>query len=101
MSVTVGQSLADVGAKSALLAKAVWSCKADIWLNSLESGFRITSEDLTNAIGFPDDKCPNANNAVGAKIRFWAHNKSITRIGFMKSTRSASHARMIALWEKL
>ena len=85
MSTAVGQVLADTGGKAALIAKALWAVKSDIWFGAIETGFRFTAEDLINAIGTPSTA--KDNNAVGAKIR--------------KSERSISHARVITIWEKL
>ena len=101
MSTQVGEILADNGSRAALITKAVWATQADIWFDSLEEGYRFTAEDLTDAIGFPDTFYPNSNNAVGAKIRSWSQKHTVTRIGFQKTSRSVSHARMIALWEQL
>jgi hypothetical protein len=92
--------LANNGALAALLAKSTWSEKADVWFESLLPGDTFTSEDLTNAIGFPDKANPNSNNAVGAKIRAWSHGRQAERRGYMRTIRSISHARMIVLWEK-
>ena len=100
MSAAVGELLANKGSREALITKAVWSLKADEWFGMLEAGTRFTSEDLTDAVGFPDSFYPNSNNAIGAKIRAWSFNQQAERIGFMKSTRTVSHARMIAWWEK-
>ncbi len=92
--------LANNGSLAALLAKSTWSEKADVWLESLLPGDTFTSEDLTKAIGFPDKSVPNANNAIGAAVRYWSHSHRIERMGFRKTVRTISHSRMIALWEK-
>lgn len=95
-----GEVLANEGSLAALLAASTWSEKADVWFESLIPGETFTSEDLTNAIGFPDKANPNSNNAVGAKIRAWSHRNQLDRRGYMRTIRSTSHARMIVLWEK-
>jgi hypothetical protein len=95
-----GEKLAINGGMAALLAKVDWSKKADEWFDSLETGTRFTSENLIEAIGLPDSRYPNSNNAVGAKIRTWSHRRAIDRVGFMKADRTVSHARTIFLWEK-
>jgi hypothetical protein len=97
---SIGEKLADNGSIAALLAKSTWSEKAEVWFESLFPGETFTSEDLTNAIGFPDASNPNANNAVGAKMRAWSHGRQMERKGYMRTIRSISHARMIVLWEK-
>jgi len=97
---TKGEMLANEGALAALYAKSTWSEKADLWFESLLPGDTFTSEDLTNAIGFPDKATPNSNNAVGAKMRAWSHSREMERRGYMRTVRSTSHARMIVLWEK-
>ena len=95
-----GEILANNGALAALLAASTWSEKADVWFESLFPGDTFTSEDLTNAIGFPDKATLNSNNAVGAKMRAWSHRNQAERRGYMRTIRSISHARMIVLWEK-
>ncbi len=95
-----GEILANNGSLAALLAKSTWSEQADVWFESLLPGDTFTSEDLTNAIGFPDKSNPNSNNAVGAKIRAWSYGRQADRRGYMRTIRSISHARMIVLWEK-
>lgn len=101
MSLAMGEALANKGSREALITKAVWSLSADEWFAKLERGTRFSADDLTDAIGFPDAFYPNSNNAVGAKIRHWSHNGEVQRVGFIKSTRTLSHARMIAWWEKI
>ena len=96
----IGDTLANNGSKAALFAKVAWSTQADQWFDDLEVGYRFSSEDLVNAIGLPDVRYTNSNNAVGAKIRTWSHQRKIERVGFVKSQRSESHSRMIFLWEK-
>jgi hypothetical protein len=96
-----GEVLANEGSRLALITKSLWSFDADVWLSDLPNGERFTSEDLIDGIGLPDSSNPNSNNAVGAKIRTWSHNRMVERVGFEKTRRVSSHARMIALWEKL
>ena len=94
------EQLANNGGQAALLAASTWSEKADVWFESLMPGETFTSEDLTNAIGFPEQSNPNANNAVGAKVRAWSHSHRVDRRGYMRTIRTISHARVIVLWEK-
>jgi hypothetical protein len=101
MSLAMGEALANKGSREALITKAVWSLKADEWFQNLAVGTRFSADDLTDAIGFPDAFYPNSNNAIGAKIRHWSNQLAVARIGFIKSTRTLSHARMIAWWEKI
>ncbi len=100
MSIT-SDKLANEGTRLALIAKSIWGFDADLWLNDLPIGERFTSEDLINAIGLPDKSNPNSNNAVGAKVRNWAHQGKVERVGFGKTQRASSHSRMIVLWEKI
>lgn len=97
---STGEMLATLGGQAALVAKQEWSDKADAWLETLISGDLFTSEDLVQAIGYPDQRFSNLNNAVGAKIRDWAHKSLSVHRGYAKSTRPVSHARIIKLWEK-
>ena len=97
---SVAEQLTNNGALAALLAKSTWSERADVWLEDLLPGDTFTSEDLIKAIGLPDETTPNANNAVGAKIRAWSYRKNIAHRGYSRTTRLISHARVIALWEK-
>ena len=96
-----GEVLADIGTRLALIEKSLWSADAEMWLIKLQRGTRFTSENLIEAIGLPGEGTTNSNNAVGAKIREWSNDQAISRIGFQRATRLTSHARAIALWEKL
>jgi len=100
MSLQVGEELANIGTATALVNKDYWSDKADAWLAGLPFDTLFTSEDLVNTIGLPTHAGLNANNAIGAKMRTWSHQKMITRVGFEKATRSVSHGRFIAVWTK-
>ena len=94
-----GDTLANNGSKAALFAKVEWSATANDWFESLSIGERFSSEDLIYSIGLPATGV-NSNNAGGAKIRQWSYNKKIERVGFVKASRTESHARMIFIWEK-
>ena len=96
-----GEDLANFGTRIALIEKSLWSSDAELWFIKLDRGTRFTSEDLIEAIGLPGEGTINSNNAVGAKMREWSHDGSISRVGFQRATRLTSHARAIALWEKL
>ena len=86
----IAEELANKGMQLALDAKREWSEMASEWLRELPKGTRFTSEDLTYSIGYPaGEQIGNANNAVGAKIRF------------TQSNNTRSHGRMIAEWTKL
>ena len=95
-----GETLASEGSRLALITKSLWSFDADVWFGNLASGERFTSEDLIDAIGLPDKSNPNSNNAVGAKIRTWSYGGTVERVGFEKTRRVSSHARMVTIWEK-
>jgi hypothetical protein len=99
VAMMIGDILANEGAHLALLSKDEWSKRADEWFSLLQEGENFTSEDLVKAIGLPASLKQNKNNAVGAKMRYWAENYA-ERIGYKKTTRTTSHSRMIAVWRK-
>jgi len=85
----------------ALEAKPEWSAKADNWLETAPSGYEFTSEDLTSAIGYPDeDNGINTNNAIGAKVRSWAKSGLTEKNGYINSINARSHGRVVAKWRK-
>ena len=96
---TFADFLAEEGMQLALNAKPEWSKQADDWFASLPLGTEFTSEDLIAAIGLPDSSEPNANNAVGAKIRSWSKTHT-AQIGYRKTIRVTSHSRVISIWRK-
>ena len=100
MSIAVGEQLANEGSQLALIFQREWSRKAEDWFATLIPGDTFTSEDMINAIGFPDQRTPNSNNAIGSKIRAWSHAGAVIKRGYAKTTRSQSHSRIIVLWEK-
>jgi hypothetical protein len=100
MSVEVGERLANEGSQLAIIFQREWSRKAEDWFETLVPGDTFTSEDMITAIGFPAQLTPNSNNAIGSKIRTWSHAGLVTKRGYAKTTRSQSHSRIIALWEK-
>lgn len=100
MSVAVGERLANEGAQLSLIFQREWARKAEDWFATLISGDTFTSEDMIDAVGFPDQRSINSNNAIGAKVRTWSHQGLITKVGYAKTTRSKSHSRIIVIWEK-
>ena len=98
----LGEVLAVEGTERALSAKLEWSALADKWLSTFPAGETLTSENLTEAIGYPsgDWVGMNWNNAVGAKMKIWAHEGLIIKEGYTKSTNWRSHGRVITLWRK-
>lgn len=100
MSVAVGERLANEGAQLSLIFQREWTRKAEDWFSTLIPGDTFTSEDMIDAVGFPDQRSINSNNAIGAKVRTWSHQGLITKVGYAKTTRSKSHSRMIVIWEK-
>ena len=101
MSVAVGMALANNGTIATLMANNTWSERAETWFDSVLVGDLFTAEDLVKAVGLPNPELPKANNAVGAKIRKWSHGEFIAPIGYTKSGRSVSHARVIVIWERV
>ena len=82
----------------ALATKSNWSDQADEWFAGLEHGAEFTSENLIRAVGLPDTRLSNANNAVGAKMR--ALSTQSEEVGYRKSIRITSHSRRIIIWRK-
>ena len=96
--ITYADFLRDTGMALALEAKPDWSARADKWFDNLPVGTQFTSEDLIEAIGLPDLVGTNANNAVGAKMRFFKTRAK--EVGFRKTIRITSHSRRIIVWRK-
>lgn len=101
MSVEVGMKLANNGTMAALIAQNTWSMRAEEWFDAILVSELFTAEDLVRAVGLPNPNLPKANNAIGAKIRSWSHAGYIAPAGYTKSGRSTSHARVIAIWERI
>ena len=100
MSVAVGERLANEGAQLSLIFQREWTRKAEDWFATLIPGDTFTSEDMIAAVGYPDQRSANSNNAIGAKVRTWSQQGLVTKHGYAKTTRSQSHSRIIVLWEK-
>ena len=100
MSVEVGERLANEGAQLSLIFQREWTRKAEDWFATLIPGDTFTSEDMIDAVGYPDQRSANSNNAIGAKVRTWSQQGLVTKRGYAKTTRSQSHSRIIVLWEK-
>lgn len=100
MSTAVGERLANQGAQLSLIFQREWTRKAEDWFATLIPGDTFTSEDLIAAVGYPDQRSANSNNAIGAKVRTWSQQGLVTKRGYAKTTRSQSHSRIIVLWEK-
>lgn len=100
MSTAVGERLANEGAQLSLIFQREWTRKAEDWFATLIPGDTFTSEDMIAAVGYPDQRSANSNNAIGAKVRTWSQQGLVTKRGYAKTTRSQSHSRIIVLWEK-
>ena len=86
---------------SAVDFAADWRYKADRWLCSLNQGERFSSEDVTDAVGFPGgEQGMNRNNAVGAWIHVLARKNLISRVESVASRNPASNGATIWLWKK-
>ena len=87
--------------EAALDMAADWRAQADLWLASQPSGRRFTSEDVTEACGFPaGEQAMHRNNAVGAWIRKMSKRDLITRLDPVPSRNNKSHGATIWLWMK-
>lgn len=78
-----------------------WKMKADAWLKQQPQMFRFTSEDVTDAIGYPSgENAMHRNNAVGAWMRGCRKKNLIERLEPVTSRHSRSHGATIWLWMK-
>lgn len=87
--------LAKAAAMTATDKDPEWSARADEWLNSLYVGVLITSDDLTDACGFP----VGSNNQIGPKFSSWQRKGRLRHHGYARATRKQSHARVVSVWQ--
>ena len=97
----LGIALKTQGQSRAANAATEWSIQAQDWIWDRPRGTRFTADDLINAIGLPNPSEPNSNNAVGAALSAARKGDLITPNGYTPSTRAASHARIIRVWERV
>ena len=98
-----GKQRAERGMEEAASAKRVheWQHDAGKWFMSLPTGTNFTADDLTMAVGLPDEG-PNRNNVVGAFINGLASSKMIKWTGgTVKSERVDRHTGMIRVWTRV
>ena len=77
-----------------------WQHDAGRWFMSLPVGTELTADDLTKAVGLPDQG-QNRNNVVGAFFNGLAEMKLIQWTGkTVKSQRIDRHTGMIRVWMK-
>lgn len=77
-------------------ADAEWTARALDRLDGLVAmHLPFTADDVVAAVGLPSE---GSSNAVGGLVQAYAKRKAIKRIGYTKSTRRESHARVIAIW---
>ena len=98
----LGRKAAEAGMDKANDAARVfdWQCDAGRWFMALPSGALISSDDLTRAVGVPDEG-QNKNNAVGAFFNGLARARMIFWTGrTIKSERVTRHTGMIRVWQK-
>jgi len=76
----------------------MWKSDAGVWLDSQPSGTHFTCDDLTRAIGLPDQGA-NRNNVVGAWINGQARTGRIMFAQRMrKSSRVDRHVGLQRVW---
>ena len=76
----------------------IWKAKAEQWLSGKPAGWIFTSDDLTYAIGVPDNG-QNRNNVVGAKISSWAKKVKIKSTGrIVIGKRKSCHGAILREW---
>lgn len=98
-----GESEANKGMRKAEDAPRVqeWRNAAGRWFMLLAIGDTFTADDLTKAVGLPDEGV-NKNNVVGAFINGLANARFIQWTGgTVKSERVDRHTGMIRVWRKL
>ena len=94
------QELRDKGMNLAIGADrvAIWKGKAESWISNKPTGFIFTSDDLTYAIGVPDEG-QNRNNVVGAWFVRWAKLAKIAGTGnYVKGKRVSCHGAILKEW---
>lgn len=79
-----------------------WQKAAEDWLWDLPAGHRFTSEELVDVIGLPVGReAAGKNNAVGALMNGIAKKGVIRNTQqYVKTSRPASHSRVVAVWER-
>jgi hypothetical protein len=93
-----GWKSATKGMELAMDAERVqtWRVRAEQLLNSLPAGTEVTADDLTNAIGVPDDK---KNNVIGAWFNAKRNERRLAFTGkFLKSNRVSRHTGLQRVW---
>ena len=97
-----GEEAADKGMSDATRAGRVhaWQVDAGRWFMSLPVGAVINADDLTKAVGLPDEG-PNRNNVIGAFFNGLARGGFIRWTGHtVKSERVDRHTGMNREWVK-
>jgi hypothetical protein len=97
----LGERAKNLGQLQAGAADRAWAwrqqAEATIW-DLASSGVPFTADDVIRLVGLPSYGT-NRNNAVGAIFTACAKRGWITKTGsYRKARRSASHARMLAVW---
>ncbi len=88
-------------AKAALKFATDWRVKANAWFDELPRGRLFTSEDVTDAIGYPGgDQGMNRNNAVGGWVQSLSRKGVIANVGTQASLHDRSNGARIVVWEK-
>ena len=98
-----GATLKNIGTEAALHAFPEWQTRAQeaaVLLLSRQSS--ITSEDVTDLVGFPrQGRTSNANNAVGAVFLALRTMGLIRRAGFAPARNPQAHNRLLARWTRV
>lgn len=96
------ENAAAVGMQAALEAKPLWRERADLWFKMLDLGVTFTSEDLVDAVGFPNgEQGTNQNNAVGAYMRALSSRGLVQKVDIRSSQRVSSHGAALVVWKKI
>ncbi len=78
-----------------------WVDKANAWFSGLPASDVFTSEDVTDAVGFPAGEAgANRNNAVGAWIQRLSRQKRIVRVDSVASRNPQANGAVINIWRK-
>lgn len=96
-----GAERRDAGATLAANAALPWSEAASRWIVGQAPGALVTAEDVTAAVGLPNAAASNRNNAVGAALLTAARAGVLVKVGYQQATRKESHARVIAVWQRV
>lgn len=83
--------------------EARWGSLALEWIRTLPAGDTrtYTSEDVTRAIGLPDEPGSPANGAVGAAIARALRLGWIARVGDTPARNVRQHGARIGVWRRL